>query len=54
MAAEPSSETKHDAECSCILFDPPVYKQRYNWVIKAVKQLNLKKVWSMGITCCKS
>jgi len=44
MATVSSDETKHDTECSYIMFDPPVYKQRYNWVIKAIKQLSPKTV----------
>jgi len=48
MAAEFSTETDGgdggDAECSYIMFDPPVYKQRYNWVIRTIKQLKSKTV----------
>ena len=34
---------QHDSEGNTVLFDPPVYRQRYNWVVQMIKQLRPKK-----------
>ena len=37
------ASSQHDSERNDLMFDPPVYKQRYNLVMQMIKQLCPKK-----------